>query len=130
MYRKYFSASRQVIVAFILRIALAFALLYSALLGFIHPFDWINYFPSFLRNIFPDAVILNLFGLSELIIAAWLVWGKNIFIPSVIASFYFLASIVFNFAYFNGIFQNISILGIAIALSVLSYPRIISENRL
>ncbi len=128
MHNKYFSSSRQFLVAFILRVALAFALIYSAILGFFHPFEWINYFPSFLRSIFPDAVILNLFGLSELVLGAWLVWGKKIFIPSVLASFYLLASIIFNLDQFNNLFEDVSVLGIALALAILSYPRIIVDR--
>ncbi len=112
----------------ILRVALAFTLVYAAILGLVHPFDWINYFPSILRSLFPDSVLLNLFGLSEVLIGAWLVWGKRIFIPSVISSIYLFGSLVFNLDRFNDLFMNLPMLGVAVALTIFSYPRIIQDR--
>jgi uncharacterized membrane protein YphA (DoxX/SURF4 family) len=130
MYRQIFSPSRQYLVVLILRISLAFAFLYAAILGATHPFEWINYFPSILRNHFPDQVLLNFYGLIELVIAGWLVWGNKIFIPSLSATILLFLGILVNLTQFNDFFRNISLLGTALALTILSYPRVIRESEL
>ncbi|HZS42629.1 MAG TPA: hypothetical protein VFA52_00170 [Candidatus Paceibacterota bacterium] len=128
--KRHFTPARQHLTDLILRISLAFAFVYAALLGYLHPFDWIGYFPNFIREHFSDSVVLNLFGLSELIIAAWFLWGRKLFIPSVVASLYLFGSLIFNFHQFDVLFRNVPILGISLSLCVLSYPRFIHKNRL
>ncbi len=128
--KRHFTDSRKYLTDLILRLSLAFAFIYSALLGYLHPFDWIGYFPSILRDHLATAVILNLFGLTEILIGLWFIWGRKLFIPSVIASVYLLSSILFNFGQFDIFFRNVSILGIAVVMSILSYPRFISKSKL
>ncbi|MDP6527631.1 MAG: hypothetical protein QF858_02005 [Candidatus Pacebacteria bacterium] len=57
-----------------------------------------------------------------MIIALWLLSGKKIFIPSVLAALYLAGIIVFNFAQIDVIFRDVSILAMALALVFTTRP--------
>jgi len=58
-----------------LRIGLATVFLYAAISSFLSPNDWIGYLPTFIKDIFPATVLLNIFSVIELLLAAWLLSG-------------------------------------------------------
>lgn len=102
----------------ILRAGVAFAFLYPAIAAWFSPTDWIGYFPQFLIGYVPDLVLLHSFGLSEVFIGLWILSGKKIFIPSVLASLYLTVIIIFNLNGFDVIFRDISILSISLYLAI------------
>ena len=111
-------------ISLLLRIGVAFAFIYPAVAAYFDPFSWIGFFPVFIRDIFPnETLLLNLFGISEILIALWIISGKKIFIPSVLAAVYLFAIIVFNWTLMDVIFRDIPIMLSAIALALLSCPR-------
>jgi len=105
----------------ILRLSLAFAFLYPPISALFNPYSWIGYFPDFTRGIIDDLVLLHLFGVVEVVIGAWLLWGKNLFYPSVAASVLLLGIVIFNIGQMDVLFRDISILGIALALALESF---------
>lgn len=105
----------------ILRVSLAFAFLYPPIAAFFDPYSWVGYFPDFLRGIIPDLLLLHLFGIVEIIIGGWLLWGKNLFYPSVSAALLLLGIVIFNFPQMDVVFRDVSILGIALALALESF---------
>jgi len=111
-------------VSFILRIGLAFAFLYPAIAAFIEPVAWIGYFPQFVKDVIPnEALLLNLFGFTEVVIALWLLWGKYVFYPSVIAAVVLVTIVIFNWGGLDVVFRDLSIAAMAVALAVLHKPQ-------
>ena len=105
-------------LSLLLRISLAFAFLYPAVSALVTPFAWLGYFPSFMLDMFAgrEELLLHTFGITEVVIALWLLWGKKLWLVSAIASAYLLGIILFNIPQMDVIFRDISILGIAVAL--------------
>ena len=109
-------------VEMLLRIGVAFAFVYPAVAAFFEPLSWIGFFPVFLRDIVPnDTLLLYAFGITEIVIALWILIGKRIFIPSSIAGVYLAGIIIFNLSLFDIIFRDLPILLMAVALAVLHY---------
>lgn len=110
-------------VTLLLRIGVAFAFIYTAVAAYFNPLAWIGYFPVFLLDLFPNEILLlSLFGLSEIIIALWILSGKRIFIPSLLASLYLFLIVALNWAVLDVIFRDIPILLMAITLAIWSFP--------
>lgn len=104
----------------ILRGGLAFAFIYPAVSAWFNPYAWVGYFPPFVLDIVGsyDITLLHVFGVTEIIIGVWLIFGRRIWLPSVIATLYLLAIVLLNLNQMDVIFRDISILAIAVALLV------------
>lgn len=112
---KYLNAS------LLLRISIAFAFLYPPISAIIHPLAWIGYFPKFILALPVDQlIILHTFGVIEIIIALWILSGKKIFIPCVLAIVFLALIVFFNFAQIDVVFRDISILIATLALIFLN----------
>lgn len=103
----------------ILRVGVAFSFLYAAIDGFVDPYSWIDYFPQFL-NFAPTLTLLHVFAVIEILIALWLLSGKNILIPSLLATVMLLAVVIFNLAQFQLLFRDVSIAAASLALAMFS----------
>ena len=114
---------RHEIVEILLRVGVAIAFVYPADEASFYPQAWIGVFPLWMRDLpIDDQLMLNLFGASEILIALWILIGKKIFIPSVLASGYLFSIIVLNWKFMDLLFRDIAILAIPLALAVMSYP--------
>jgi len=110
------------IAKLLLRIGVAFAFIYPAVSAYFEPLSWIGFFPGFLRDVFPsETLLLHLFGLFEIIIALWILIGRNIFIPSVLAAVFLFGIVVFNLSSLDIVFRDIPIMLMAVILAVLHY---------
>lgn len=104
-------------ISLVLRIGLAFAFLYPPISAFLDPNSWIGYFPQFMRNITPsDAFLLNSFGIFEIVIAFWILWGKKILYPLYTAIILLLSIVIFNWNQLDVLFRDLSMIAIAVAL--------------
>lgn len=110
-----------------LRIAVAFAFLYPPIAAYGNPDGWIWFVPSFVATILPPMVFLHLFGVMEIMIALGILFMKNPVYPA-FAAVVVLAGIVavdtlmegsFDWAMFDVVFRDISILLAAVALILL-----------
>ena len=109
-------------VMFLLRLGVAFAFIYPAVAAFFDPTSWIGFFPIFIRDMFPNEImLLSVFGISKIAIAIWILSGKHIFFPSVLASIYLMLIIFFNIQIFDVLFRDVSILFMTLALATLHY---------
>ena len=114
---------------FILRAGVAFAFLYPPINALANPYDWIGYFPSFVHGYVPDLVLLHVFGAVEIIIALWILWGRNIFWPTAAATLMLVAIVVFNPANFVVIFRDLSIAAASLSLALMNIPERFSTPR-
>ena len=107
----------------LLRIGVAFAFLFPAVNAVIDPYSWVGYFPSFLRDLpIGEMVLLHIFGAVEVVVALWLLWGKRLFVPSVVATVLLLLIVAFNLGDFQILFRDLPIAAMALALAVLNRP--------
>jgi hypothetical protein len=105
-------------ISLLLRIGVAFAFLYPAVSAVFVPDAWIGYFPPFLLDLFSgrEGLLLHAFGVSEAIIGLWILSGRNIFIPSALATLYLVAIVLVNFSQLDIVFRDISIALMALTL--------------
>ena len=111
------------LAVFILRLGVAFAFLYPPINAWTNPSDWVGYFPPFTRGIVPDEILLHAFGLVEIIIAVWILWGRNIFWPSLLAAAMLIGIVVFNMNNFIVLFRDVSLAAAALSLALMHAPR-------
>ena len=108
----------------LLRLGVAFAFLYPAIDAWFVPNSWIGYFPGFLLTLFKgnELVLLHAFGATGISIALWILSGKKIFIPSVLATLYLAAIVMLNFSQMEVIFRDVAIGMASAALALMSRP--------
>lgn len=107
------------LVSLFLRLGLAFVFLYAAGASFFDPNSWSGFFPQFLQNIFPRALLLAGFSIFEIVLGLWLLSGWRIFYAAVFAVLALLGIIIPNLGAFDIIFRDVAILTSAVALAVL-----------
>lgn len=105
----------------LLRIAIAFAFLYPSIDAAFHPDAWIGFFPPFLLNHVPSALLLLAWGIGESVIGLWILSGKRIFVPSTLATLFLCAIVVFNLGALEIVFRDVSLALVAAALALESY---------
>ena len=108
----------------LLRIGVAFAFIYPPLAALSDPYSWIGYFPKFILDNAPnDLLLLHAFGLFEIALAIWILSGKKIFYPSIIAAGMLLGIVVFNWSQMDVLFRDLSLVFMAGALAFLHRPQ-------
>jgi len=108
----------------VLRVGVAFAFIYAAIDGFVDPDSWVGWFPKSARDIVPAETLLRLWGILQIILSLWIVSGKKIFWPSLVASLSLAGLILTNLGAMDIIFRDVTILAATIALTIQSF----SEN--
>lgn len=115
----------------LLRIALAIAFLYPALAAIFDEASWLGYFPGFATDLFhlisvplklSDTVLLHSFGLLEVVLAVWVLFGKRVRTPALIMAFLLFLIVVLNLGQFSVLFRDLSIMFAALALALRRPP--------
>ena len=107
----------------LLRLGVAFSFLYPALSALSDPYSWLGYFPGFILSLgIEPLILLHVFGAVEVVLALWILLGKNIFIPSLATVVMLLAIVLFNLSQFPILFRDVSIALMAIALMYMHHP--------
>jgi hypothetical protein len=118
----------------ILRIGVAFAFLYPPFAALRDPLSWLAYFPPFLLHLgLPDMLLLHGFGLVEVVIALWVLWGKHIQYPAALATLMLLSIVYFNAGQFDVVFRDLSIACMSASLGLQSWlrrPRPLAQPRM
>lgn len=108
----------------ILRIGAAFAFLYPPIDALFNADSWVGYFPRFLlASGIPPMVLLQGFGVVEIILALWILSGWKIFWPSLVAAAMLVAIVAFNFSQLEILFRDLSIAAAALALAADAYAK-------
>ncbi len=120
---------RKTTVSVLLRMALALPLIYVAIASFAHPFDWLTFFPSFLKNHVDEKVLIGFSSFFDLLLAAWVLSGTYIFISSIFTAVFIGLIFITNLGSFSLIYGDLSIIFAATALAALSYPRSLNVRK-
>lgn len=109
----------------LLRASLAFSFIYPPIAALIKPYDWVGYIPTALQDIVAPHTMLFLHGIGiiEIGLALWIMFGKRIFAPSVVAGAFLIAIVIMNPTQFDILFRDVSLVGIALALIYLHRPK-------
>jgi hypothetical protein len=112
----------------LLRIGAAFAFLYPAIRAIYDPTSWIGYFPRFILDApswigfsVDPLVLLNGFGAIEVVLALWILSGRNIRIPATLATLTLVAIVAVNWTLMDLVFRDLSIAAMTLALAF--WPR-------
>lgn len=119
--------TREQCVYWLLRVGTAFAFLYPPLAALSDPTSWFAYFPRFIRALPVDPLLLlHGFGIIEVILALWILFGRTVRIPAAIAAALLLVIVAFNFAQIDIVFRDISIALMTLAL--VCWPRVMAPE--
>ncbi len=107
----------------LLRIAIAFAFIFPAYSAIGNPDEWLGYFPPFVLSMaqgigISDIVLLHTFGIFEVIIALWVLWGKKGYIPAALAAVVLGLIVILDFNQFSVLFRDASIALASAALAL------------
>lgn len=105
--------------SFLLRIGLAFSFLYAAISAFIDATPWVGFIPPWVGEMIEPTTALYIFGVLEIIVAIWLLWGRKIFWAAGASVALLVCIIVPNLGSFPIIFRDITLLCAALALAQL-----------
>lgn len=105
--------------ALLLRIGIAIVFLYAAIGGFIDPTEWIGFLPPIITEHFDAEVVLHIFSVFELVLAAWLLSGVYVRWAALAAAAMLTGIVVSNFGIFQIAFRDIAIIFAALALAAL-----------
>jgi len=108
------------LVALLLRAGLAFSFIYPAISAVFDPYAWVGYFPVFVTALLGDHsfTLLHVWGVFEIALALWVLFGVRIFIPCIIMAVALVAVILTNLAQFPILFRDVPIALIAIAVAI------------
>lgn len=112
----------------LLRIAVAFAFLYPSIDALFDPASWLGYFPGIVTQAFhivsiplklSDMVLLHGFGILEVLLALWVLFGKRVRIPALLMALILFIIVGFNLdaSNFSVLFRDVSIAFAALALA-------------
>lgn len=103
----------------ILRIGVAFAFLYPPIDALVDPNSWVGYLPHYVRTFgIPDLVLLHGFGLIEVVLAVWLLWGRKVWWPASAAALILCLIVLSDLADFQVVFRDLAIAAGAAALAI------------
>lgn len=106
--------------ALLIRIGLAIVFTYAAVASFINPREWIGFLPPLLTSIFPAEILLQIFSVVELLLAAWLLSGVYVRWAALLAALMLAGIVVSNFQLFSISFRDIALIFAALALASMS----------
>jgi hypothetical protein len=111
----------------LLRIAIAFAFLYPAIDSIIEPNAWLGYFPPALlaatASIVSGVMLLHLWSIVEIIIALWILSGKYIFIPALLATISLLLIVSLNIPLMEIVFRDLALALVSLTLAIQNYTK-------
>lgn len=110
----------------LLRLAIALAFLYPPFDAISNPNAWLGFFPPAMLQ-FASAhgisgmTLLMLWSVVEVVIAAWVLSGKRIFLPSAAATLFLILIVVFNIPLMEIVFRDIALALVSATLAWWSY---------
>ncbi len=107
------------LASFTLRVGLAIPFLYAAIAATLNPEAWVGFIPQFLKNLFPETLLLGAHALFDLTLGLWLLSGWKTKYAATFSALNLTTIIIVNMAALDIIFRDIGLLLAAIALGTL-----------
>ena len=115
----------------LLRVGLAFSFVYPAIDAYFDPASRLGYFPHYVISAFhviaiplklSDVLLLHGFGLLEILLALWVLFGKRIQVPALIMAILLGVIVLTNLdpSNFSVVFRDVSIAFSALALALIN----------
>ena len=111
------------LASFMLRTGLAIPFLFVAIDATLQPEAWVGFIPFFLRNIFPESLLLGAHALFDFTLAIWLLSGWRTKEAAILSALTLLTIIVANITVLEIVFRDVGLLLAAVALGVLQYKK-------
>jgi|SRR5687767_9926198 len=108
---------RQNLTALLLRTGLAVVFLYAAIASFTNPDEWVGYFPNALTGLVPADLLLTLFSVYELGLAAWLLSGVYTRYAALLCAATLTGIVLANLSLFIITFRDVALIFAALALA-------------
>ncbi len=99
-----------------LRWGLAFVFFYAAIFGLVSPHFWVDFFPGFLGSMISTRVLLPLFSVWQIVLAAWLFMGKKLELSALAAIITLALIVTANINVLDIVFPDVGLLFSALAL--------------
>lgn len=101
-----------------LRLGLAFVFAYAGIAILLAPENLIGYLPLFIKNTLGarTELFLYLHAAFEIILAAWLLWGRWLKWAALVAFLGFTAITIFNFSLLDIVFRDVGLALAALSL--------------
>lgn len=104
------------IASVLIRVGLASVFAYAAIDAFREPNAWISFVPEFTTKFVKAKVSLDAISVVQLVLAAWLLWGKYIKYAVALAVALLGGILIFNGSTFLVTFRDIGLITASIAL--------------
>lgn len=101
----------------LLRLGLATMFLYAAVSSFLDPREWLGFLPPFLTDLIDGEMLLKIFSVYELLLAAWLLSGVHVRYAALLCAATLAGIVVSNFSLFAISFRDIGLMFAALALA-------------
>lgn len=111
------------LVNILLRISIASVLLYAAFGSILQPYNWVGYFPPFIKTMVNENVLLWGFSIFQLVLAVWVLSGWKQFFAAGVSALLLLVIIAVNYTQMDILFRDFAIFFAAGALVVGSYGK-------
>lgn len=110
------------LAVFFLRFGLAFVLVYATIEIYNHPENFLKYVPKAIVNMVPVSLFLDLLGVSEVVLALWLLSGWKGQYASFLTVLMMVGIVVCNMEHFQILFRNVAIAFGGLSLIMLEAP--------
>lgn len=115
--------SQKNLATLLLRVGLAIMLVYAAVGSLVNPREWIGYFPSMLTDLMPANILLKIFSVYELSLAAWLLSGVCLRWAALFCAATLGGIVVANLDLLIITFRDIALIFAALALAALTWKK-------
>ncbi|MDB5160506.1 MAG: hypothetical protein JWO99_769 [Candidatus Saccharibacteria bacterium] len=112
------------LTSWLLRIGLAIVFVYAAVSSLMHPNEWIGFLPSFIATSPLASTFLVLFSVGELVLSIWLLSGKYVQYPAILATLAFVGILIAQPDAFSTTFRDVGLAFMALALVALESPQL------
>ncbi len=104
------------LASLIIRVGLAAVFAYAAIDAFREPDAWVSFIPAFTTKFVAAKTALDMLSVAQLVLVAWLLWGKYVKLAALVAIGFLAGLVVFNFSTFLITFRDIGLIAAAAAL--------------
>lgn len=113
-------ATNQRLAVLILRLGLAFVLVYAAVSAFRQPATWISFVPPFSTKFIVASASLHIIAVVQIILALWLLVGKYSQYAALFTAALLFGIVIFNLQALIETFRDIGLIAMALALYLLA----------